>query len=56
MNSVEYWSREFNNISEINILFADEAGEQIHFNDNTFSTMYNFLIKFYCYNQSGAGG
>lgn len=39
IKNVEYYPLESSTISEINILIADETGEQINFNDSTFSTM-----------------
>lgn len=39
VKNVEYYPLEFIDMSEINILFADETGEQINFNNSTFSTM-----------------
>lgn len=39
IKNIEYCPLESSIISEINILIADETGEQIHFNDDTFSTM-----------------
>lgn len=39
VNNIEYYPLEFEDISEISILFADETGKQINFNNSTFSTM-----------------
>lgn len=39
VKNIEYYPLESINISEVNILFADETGEQINFNNLSFSTM-----------------
>lgn len=39
INNIEYYPLERTQISEINVLIADETGEQINFDDSTFSTM-----------------
>lgn len=39
INNIEYYPLERTQISEINVLIADETGEQINFEDSTFSTM-----------------
>lgn len=39
IKNVEYYPLEMINLSEINILIADETGDQINFHDSTFSTM-----------------
>lgn len=45
IKNVEYYPIESSNISEINILLADETGEQINFIDSSFSTMLNLHFK-----------
>lgn len=39
VKNIEYYPLESTDISEVNILFADETGEQINFNNSSFSTM-----------------
>ena len=45
IKNVEYYPLEKSNISEIDILLADETGEQIDFNNSSFSTMISLHFK-----------